>query len=203
MPIYSFLQISIHIKTEHLVSDRTQHLEGTVAEILNILFSDLCRHYKQNSINVHCSEVVLWTSENPHEQTQNFLHGQMFSTMVGATFNVPKKVQWNLLDPVCECMCVFGCVRVCTWVCGLGGGYCSLLVVVQSCLSCGTSVGCVMGSVEQFSVSGVKQAQSRALPDAMGTSGQVSLRIPTHAHMLTYESMKVLNKTDNNLRQVS
>lgn len=97
------------------------------------------------------------------------------------------------------------CLGVCSFVHGCvgWGGYCFLLVVVQSCLSCGTSVGCVMGSVEQFSVSGVKQAQSRALPDAMGTSGQVSLRIPTHAHMLTYESMEVLNKTDNNLRQVS
>lgn len=59
----------------------------------------------------------------------------MFLTKVGATFNVPKKVQWNLLDPVCECMCVFGCVRVCTRVCGLGVGGLLLLVGCGAVLS--------------------------------------------------------------------
>lgn len=87
------------------------------------------------------------------------------------------------------------CVCVCAWVCGLGGYYCSLLVAAQFCLFCGTSVGCVMGFEVQCSVSGVKQAQSRALPDAMGTSGLVSLRFHTHAHMLTYYNMKTHRAT--------
>lgn len=58
-------------------------------------------------------------------------------------------------------------------------------------------MGCVMGFVERCSVSGVKQAQSRALPDAMGTSGLVSLSLCTHAHMQTYNNVKTQNYTDS------
>lgn len=116
-----------------------------------------------------------------------------FWTKFGATFNVLKKIQCSLPGPVCQCMCLFCllvCVSVCTGVWAGGGYYCFLLVAAQSCLSCGTSVGCVMGFVERCSVSGVKQAQSRALPDAMGTSGLVSLRLRTHAHMPTCYNIK-------------
>lgn len=43
-----------------------------------------------------------------------------------------------------------------------------------------------MGFVQRCSVGRVKQPQSRAPPDAMGTSGFVSLRLRAHAHMPTY-----------------
>lgn len=94
------------------------------------------------------------------------------------------------LVSVCVCF-VCMCVQVCVCVCGLrGGGYYFSLVVAQSCLSCGTSVGCVMGFVERCSVSGVKQAQSRAPPDTTGTSGR-SLWGFVHTHICrAYYRMK-------------
>lgn len=77
--------------------------------------------------------------------------------------------------------CLYVCVCMC--VCGPGGGsYYFSLVVAQSCLSCRTSAGCVMGFVERCSVSGVKQAQSRAPPDTTGTSGR-SLWGFVHMHI--------------------
>ena len=153
----------------------------------------------QPLLNWHEGKSLIHTSENLLRQkipriftwTDGLLksHEKMCSwpSEFRATFNVLEKSRCSLLDPVCVCF-VFLCVylRVCVHGCvGLGGYYCFLLVVVQSCLSCGTSVGCVMGFVERCSVSGVKQAQSRALPDAMGTSGLVCLRLRTHAHMPT------------------
>lgn len=92
-----------------------------------------------------------------------------------------KANQWRW---VCVCVfALFACVCVLEWVCGLVGCYCLLLVAAQCCLFCGTSVGCVMGFVERCSVSGVKQAQSRAPADATGTDGLVSLSLRTHARM--------------------
>lgn len=77
---------------------------------------------------------------------------------------------------LCVCLSRF---LLCVW---LGGYYSILLVVAQSRLFCGTSVGCVMDFVERCSLGEVKQAQSRALADAMGTSGLVSLRLRIHIH---------------------
>lgn len=110
------------------------------------------------------------------------------------------------------CVCLLVCMLVCVCVLrlevgvgggGVGGYYCFLLVAAQSCLFCGTSVGCVMGFVEWCSVSGVKQAQSRALPHAMGTSGLVSLRLHIHAHLTSTYSLKTHNDTDKQTRSRS
>lgn len=82
------------------------------------------------------------------------------------------------------CVCVDDCV-------GWGGYYCFLLVVARPVCSVGHLwLAC---SAERCSVSGVKQAQSRARADAMGTNGSVSLRLATHAHILDY---KTLSDTD-------
>lgn len=67
-------------------------------------------------------------------------------------------------------------VCVCAWggVITASSGF-----AAQSCLFCGTSVGCVIGFVDGRTVSEVKQTQSRAALDAIGTSGLVSLRLCT------------------------
>lgn len=116
----------------------------------------------------------------------------VFRATSGAAFT---KVLLQPTSPVClfASVCVYLCACVCVlvWTVWGGGYYCFSLVAVQPCLFCGTSVGCVMGFVEPFSDGGVKQAQSRALPDTVGTSGRVSLRLRTHAHLTTpYSTQK-------------
>lgn len=79
----------------------------------------------------------------------------------------------SLYSPWFMCLC-----------CGVVDYYGFLLVSVWLSVFCGPSVGCVIAFEDGCSVSRVKQAQSRALPDATGTSVSVSLSFHIHTHTL-------------------
>lgn len=83
----------------------------------------------------------------------------------------------SLYSPWFMCLC-----------CGVVDYYGSLLVSVWLSVFCGPSVGCVIAFEDGYSLSGVKQAQSRALPDATGTS--VSVFTYTHTHIIQYLGKK-------------
>lgn len=86
----------------------------------------------------------------------------------------------SLYSPWFMCLC-----------CGVVDYYGFLLVSVWLSVFCGPSVGCVIAFEDGCSVSRVKQAQSRALPDATGTSVSVSLSFHIHTHTIQYLGKKL------------